>query len=106
MNQKFINLTAHTINEMTTGTKIPPSGQIARVKQSTVKSAEHAHCPIYTSEFGDVEGLPDPVEGIIYIVSALTLNGVAASRVDVVSPGNIQRDENKQPLGCVGFRAQ
>lgn len=106
MTQTYINLTAHTINEVTTGTDIPRSGIIARVKQSTEKSAEHAGIPIYTSTFGNVEGLPAPKEGVIYIISALALNAVPADRTDVVAPGNLQRNEQGQPVGCVGFRAR
>lgn len=99
---KFINLTSHTINEVTTGTEIPVSGIIARVKSSTVKVAEHAGMPIYASTFGDVEGIPESQEGVIYIVSSLVLS--ATDRKDVVAPGNLQRNEHGQPVGCVGFR--
>lgn len=106
MEQKFINMTAHTINEVTTGMEIPRSGIIVRVKQNTVKAMTHADVPVFKSTFGEVEGLPEPQEGVIYIVSALALNAVPLSRKDVVAPGNIQRDENKQPIGCVGFRAK
>ena len=101
---KFINLTSHTINEVTTGLAIPPSGRVARVKASTIKSAEHAGVPIYSSTFGAVEGLPEPQTDVIYIVSALALNAVPTNRTDVVSPGNLQRNEHNQPIGCCGFR--
>ena len=101
---QFINLTAHTINEIITGLTIPPSGRVARVKASTIKSAEHAGVPIYSSTFGAVEGLPEPQPNIIYIVSALALNAVPTNRTDVVSPGSIQRNEHNQPIGCCGFR--
>lgn len=100
---KVVNLTPHTINEVTTGTSYPPSGQVARVAQVTVKAGEHDGVPMYKSTFGKVEGLPEPEEGTIYIVSAMALNGVVG-RDDVVSPGNLERDENGQPVGCVGFR--
>ena len=101
---KFINLTAHTINEITTGLAIPPSGRVARVKASTIKSAEHAGVPIYSSTFGAIEGLPEPQPNIIYIVSALALKAVPTNRTDVVSPGSLQRNEHNQPIGCCGFR--
>ena len=101
---QFINLTAHTINEIITGLAIPPSGRVARVKASTIKSDEHAGVPIYSSTFGAVEGLPEPQPNIIYIVSALALNAVPTNRTDVVSPGSIQRNEHNQPIGCCGFR--
>ena len=101
--KKFINLTSHTINEVTTGLAIPASGRVARVKSSTIKAGEHAGVPIYSSTFGEIEGLPEPVDNVIYIVSALALNAVP-DRADVVAPGNLQRDEKGQPIGCCGFR--
>lgn len=101
---KFINLTSHTINEVTTGQEFPKTGIVARVKSCTATVYKHAGIPIYSSVFGEIEGLPAPVKGVVYIVSGLALNAVPPGRTDVVSPGNIQRDEHKQPLGCVGFR--
>lgn len=101
---KFINLTSHDINEVTTGLTIPASGRIARVKSSTTKVAEHQQVPIYSSTFGAIEGLPEPQADVIYIVSALALHAVPADRLDVVSPGSLQRDPSGKPLGCCGFR--
>lgn len=106
MEQTYINLTAHTINEVTTGLEIPRSGIIARVKQETYTHTEHAGIPVYKSIFGEVQGLPEPKEGVMYIVSALTLNAVPSGRTDVVAPGNLQRSEDGKPIGCVGFRAK
>lgn len=99
---KFINLTPHTINEVTTGNSYEPSGKVARAKSTTILVNRHDDVPIYQSTFGTLEGLPDPVENTLYIVSALALN--STTRTDVVSPGTLQRDENGQPIGCVGFR--
>ena len=101
---KFINLTSHDINEVTTGLTIPASGRIARVKSSTTKVAEHQQVPIYSSTFGAIEGLPEPQPNIIYIVSALALHAVPADRLDVVSPGSLQRNPEGRPIGCCGFR--
>lgn len=101
---QFINLTSHDINEVTTGLTIPASGRIARVKLSTTKVAEHQQVPIYSSTFGDIEGLPEPQANVIYVVSALALHAVPADRLDVVSPGSLQRDPSGKPLGCCGFR--
>jgi len=100
---QFINLTAHGINEVTTGLVIPTSGRVARVKSSTVKVGEHGGVSIFTSTFGEVEGLPEPQTDTIYIVSALCLNAIT-NRTDVVAPGNLIRDEHGNPSGCVGFR--
>lgn len=101
---EFINLTSHSITEVTSGKTFPPSGRVARVKSSTTKVNEHFGCPIYSSTFSEISGLPEPKEGTMYIVSSLALNTVPEDRTDVVAPGNLQRDENKRPIGCIGFR--
>ena len=103
--QEFINLTTHPITEVISGKVFEPSGSIARAKQSTIKSHEHNGCPIYKTKFEGIDGLPEPREGVVYIVSALAMNAIP-TRPDVVSPGNLQRDSNGKPIGCVGFRAQ
>jgi len=100
----IINLTAHTINEVTTGTAIPPSGRVVRAKPVTRKSAEFCGFPIFTSSLNSIEGLPEPEEGVMYIVSALVL-GALPDRKDLLAPGNVLRDENNRPVGCVGFRS-
>ena len=100
----LINLTPHTITEATTGTIIPASGRVARVKTSTRKSSEFIGFPIFETTFGEVEGLPEPQEGTMYIVSALCMNA-CPERYDLLSPGNLLRDENGVPCGCVGFRS-
>jgi hypothetical protein len=102
----FVNLTPHTINEVTSGTKFPVSGQVARVKASTETVDIHAGIPLYQSVFGEIEGLPDPQEGVMYIVSSLALNAVPKERVDVVAPGNVTRNENGEVVGCCGFRVR
>ena len=104
--EKYINLTSHNITEVTSGNVIPMSGRVARVKSSTIKVGEFAGSPIFRSQSGDIEGLPEPKENIMYIVSSLALSEVPKERTDVVSPGNLQRDEHRQPVGCVGFRTK
>jgi len=104
MNQIFINLTSHTLNEVTTGMALPVSGIVARVKSSTTTHRVHNGIPIYISDFGEIQGLPEPIEGTIYVVSALALNAIPPHRTDVVAPGNLQRDQDGKPIGCVGFR--
>lgn len=100
---QLINLTPHTINEVTTGVQIAPSGRVARVKATTEKTGEFAGFPIFESVWGEVEGLPEPQPDTMYIVSALALNA-APTRKDILAPGNLVRNEQGQPIGCVGFR--
>ena len=102
---EFINLTSHTINEVTSGQSYLASGIIARISTSKIKVAEHDGVPIYETTMGAVEGLPEPKEGVMYIISGLAL-GAVENRNDVVSPGNLQRNQQGQPIGCLGFRSK
>ena len=104
MKTEFVNLTSHTITEVTTGTIIPRSGIVARIKAATNKVTKHNEIPVYQTIFGEIEGLPEPKENTVYIISALALNAVPKNRTDVVSPGRPQRDEHGNVIGCVGFR--
>lgn len=99
----IVNLTPHTINEVTTGASIPPSGRVVRVKATTTKVGSHCGYPIFKSTFSEVEGLPEEEEGTMFIVSTLVMNACPA-RADLLSPGNLVRNEHGQPVGCVGFR--
>ena len=77
---RLVNLTPHevVIHHYGYVTTIPQSGVVARVAQKTwaVRTAWDAvsetQCiPLVKSEYGSVEGLPDPVEDTIYIVSSM-----------------------------------
>lgn len=77
---EFINCTPHEIN-LNDGRSFAPSGICPRVTQT--------HGPIVNDIceiiFGEIEGLPPPKEGVIYIVSALVL-AAAKDRKDLVAP--------------------
>jgi len=104
MKINIINLTQHTINETTSGQSFPPSGIVARVKTNNKKLMALNGIPVYRTTLSEVEGLPAKKLNTIYIVSALALNAISKDRTDVVAPGNLQRNENRQPIGCCGFR--
>ena len=108
----LINLTPHSITIITeSGTAtVLPSGQVARVAAtfsrpespaSNVVFHGEALVPLFRRTFGSVEGLPAPVVGVVLIVSALVAQ--ANPRTDVVSPGELVRDANGQPVGCRGL---
>ena len=83
---KFINLTPHTIT-INNGTEYHPSGKVARV---TNKFSNFC-CGISTVFYGEIENLPEPEEGTIYIVSAMVLAANNSKpkcrrRGDLVSP--------------------
>lgn len=57
--------------------------------------------------FGAIEGLPDPVDGTMYIVSAIVANAARAQgRRDVVVPARMVRDAEGKIIGCLAFAAE
>lgn len=83
--------------------ELEPSGQVARVSSSSELVGEVAGIPVFETVYGDIEGLPDPKDGTIYVVSGMTQ--AQTSRQDVYAPGDLIRDENGKPIGCRGLKA-
>jgi hypothetical protein len=102
-NIKIINLTPHDINVIVDGdvTVIRRDGTVARVNQISTVVDKINGIPVSVVRFGDVVGLPDPVPGVIWIVSALVKQAV--NRSDVVSPGELVRNSDGNVIGCKGF---
>ena len=101
----FINLTPHTLNvRKADGTflELPPSGTIARRSVERVVVGEVDGVTIYATKFGQLEGLPEPAEGTIYIVSALAAQA-CGDRDDVLVPGEAIRDKDGRVIGCNGL---
>ena len=83
--KKFVNLTPHTIN-LNNGDALPPSGTVARVSASYTDFDDG----VCHQVFGDVQGLPDPQDGVLFVVSALVL--AASDRDDLVAPATGHAD--------------
>ena len=103
----FVNLTPHALNVERDGMPnliIPASGEIARVATHRVScgTIHPSAIAVEMPSFGDVEGLPDPVDGTYYIVSGMVLSAVQ-HRADVFAPGELVRDESGRVTGCRGL---
>lgn len=87
---KFINLTIHDVvvlNEKGEKVVIPPSGIEARIKTKETYSETVDGIKIYDQELFEIEGLPEPQEGVYYIASMpLRLAARVLGRTDVLSP--------------------
>jgi len=101
---QIVNYTPHSITETTTGITFPPSGNTARVSSISVPVGDLAGAPCFITSFGQVEGLPEPQDGVALIVSGMVMDACKGKRFDLVAPGELVRDENGQPVGCKGFR--
>jgi hypothetical protein len=101
---RFINLTPHTLNIHTPSgvVTLAPSGEVARVATVNTDAEDIGGIPTVNTTHGEVTGLPAPQNGVVYIVSGMVAS--AAPREDVLSPGDLVRDENGRPCGCKGLR--
>ena len=106
----LVNMTPHAIvvvGREGVQTAIPPSGQTARCIVKTVSAGMIGALgfPLSRQEFGAVEGLPEPKEGVWYLAS--TLVAQQAKRADVVSPdtGPTAIRENGQVKAVLGFQS-
>ncbi len=105
----FHNLTPHPIRildlEHRLLMELPPvRGKVARVDLNLRPTDE---CPdgvtVFEPQPGDgVVGLPEPMDGVGYVVSAMVREAVPHRR-DVYSLGELVRDANGQPKGCLGL---
>ena len=107
---KLVNLTPHPITLLNQTCRlfltVEPTG-LARVStQTEIVGIYRANgidiCRTHTT-YGEVEGLPDPTPGTLYIVSSMVVSALASKgihRDDVVVPGMQVRDENGQVSHC------
>lgn len=99
--KKLQNLTPHPI--VINGHTIHSSG-VARVKQETNEvgyiETEFGRIPITVTELSsNVLNLPEPVEGVFLIVSAIVRQALP-DRPDLASPSGLIRDEAGRIVGC------
>lgn len=78
---------------------VKSSGSLARVATKIVTVGFIDEIPVTATEFGEVEGLPEPVDGVIYIVSSLVAQRVP-NRNDVFIPSESVRDSQGRIIGC------
>ena len=111
----FINLTPHEVTVVTKdGSKVsfPPSENVARVEyreevigdyDAPVNDGETPKkFEVFKSYFGTINNLPEPRDGVRYIVSRMCANA-CPDRHDLVVPGPSIRDENGVITACYGF---
>lgn len=106
---KIVNLTPHALNFIGADGEavltVPSSG-VARAKQFRFDvgsiEAGGAVLPVIHTTYWEVEGLPEPEPGMIYVVSALTAQA-APKRADVYVTDEAVRDGAGRVIGCRGL---
>lgn len=82
----ILNYMPHTLNiVLPSGERVAiESSGVARCSVKNVQVGEADGIPIVTAEYGDIVGLPDPQDGVVYVVSMLVAS--RAGRADVFGP--------------------
>lgn len=104
METRIVNLTPHSIVFIgeTGDLVIEPSGIVARVSTETVTIGEINGIPVTETKFGQIENLPAPCEGTVFLVSSLVAQR-CKERLDVFIPNESVRDESGRIIGCKSF---
>lgn len=105
---KLVNLTPHAITLMPMGPDGPsvtiPSSGVARCATNRVQidtvNMIGITIPVNRTQFGEVDGLPDPQPDTFYVVSALVAQAVAGIRDDVLIVDDAVRDEQGRIIGA------
>lgn len=99
----IVNLTPHALNIVITPDNtltVEASGTVARLPEIIRPAGKWDGIPITITSYGEVEDLPAPQEGVLFVVSALVRLAVP-DRKDVASPGRLIRNEAGVIIGCV-----
>lgn len=103
----IINLTPHSVNiignDNSVAITIEASGNVARCSQTIdivgALTLDSVDIPISSSSYGEVVDLPDPQDGIYYVVSRLVMSACPA-RQDLLVPNDLVRNDAGQVIGC------
>lgn len=92
MNKNIVNLNKHAVilssssseGDEAVHTVFPPSGMVASVSTKEVMAEDANGLPCVRVEYGEVQGIPDPQEGVFYIVNMLVFE--RSDRADLIAP--------------------
>jgi hypothetical protein len=100
------NFTPHPIHLLGEGNQVIrtfESEGLVRLKTSTVSAGfSIAGIPVTKTVFGELEGLPEFVDGTYIIVSQLVKSALP-NRTDLLVPAEVVRDDKGNIIGCKSF---
>lgn len=102
---RIVNCTPHDVVVIrTSGESITfsRSETPARCSVERVQVGEIEGIPLFRSEFGAVENLPEPQPGMRFIVSRVVAEALPQRR-DLLIPDDTVRDGEGRIVGCRGF---
>lgn len=74
---------------------LPPEPAACRVQTESHDLGMLGHLPIQKQTFGEIHNLPDPIDGVVYVVSGIVLAALKAegsTRHDIIAPATGPRD--------------
>jgi hypothetical protein len=103
---RLVNLTPHPVN-LLLGERtitVPPEGIVARVREEILPDTgivldDGVEVPVVRKVLREVVGLPEPSEGVFFIVS-LAVAQAAREREDLLVPDDFVRDEEGRITGA------
>lgn len=104
---QLVNLTGHDLHLPHLGLTLPAESSAAKTTQVQKLVGVIEGIPLYDIEYTNIAGLPEPQEGTLYIVSAVTLNAVRTlypERLDCVATAKPIKDHNGNTVGCGALR--
>jgi len=100
----IINLTPHPVTICNADgqviRKIPPTAPAARVGSTVRVIGDVDGIPVTRTEFGQVENLPEPQAGVVYIVSLL-VQQACPERTDLLRPDTGPQNVVRSPDGQI-----
>jgi hypothetical protein len=105
MEKVFENWTPHSVNVIGidgTFRTFDVAGPAPRVSSEVSTLGAIDGIPIVLSKLGEPVGLPEPKEGVMFIVSQMLVSATP-ERDDLVFPTDIVRNEQGVILGCRAF---
>jgi len=106
---KLINLTPHPIKYIAPKgevVELRPLGNVVRIAEKTVRVNYDGLYVVEDLEIGEIDNLPKPCDGVMYIVSrpiAMLLANKGIGRDDIIVPHKFTRNEYGHIVGCTAF---
>ena len=104
---QLVNLTPHPFNLVDSngdivlsldGADNPPRVDVQDSFDQTIQ-VDGNDVDVFQNSYGDVQNLPDPQDGVLYIVSRMVVNA-CPDRDDLVIPNDLVRDDDGNIVGC------
>lgn len=100
---RLVNLTAHPVRLVgPSGVVELPSAGLARVRERSRVVGSLGGVDLVETDFGDVEGLPEPQDGVTFVVSRF-LALARPDRADLVFPSVELRDDEGRIIGAAAL---